>query len=200
MAEELDLSGVTRHLRTPVYRYHQYQGETNDCGPTCAAIAANALLGEVRFQGAEVAREMNRPAFEARPLPHVVVRRVPNWATFPWGITHYLGQHGIPARWRLLNPVETLGRNLREDRISIVMLGQPLRRRGWRYAGWSHAKILFGHTPERGLLFVDPRYRRQPEADNPWARWGLFWQKEREFLRLWRGLGRICIEVGRGVG
>ena len=190
------LGGVTAHMHTQVYRYHQYQGHTNDCGPTSLAIVANALLGEERFQGPRVAREMARLAFEVRPLPHLVVRRIPNWATFPWGIAHYLRQHGIPARWRPFGTLEGLHRNLLADRITIVTIGEPLRRRKLRYTGWAHTKVLFGHTPGEGFLFVDPAHSQSPDDSDSWKRNCLSWQEESEFLRQWRNLFRITIEVG----
>jgi hypothetical protein len=196
MAEMPDLSTVTFHQRTPVYRYHQYQGQTKDCGPTSLAIAANALLGEDRFQGPVVAQEMNDPAFEVRPFPHFVVRRIQNWATFPWGIVHYLQQHDIPARWSPLGTVNILRRNLLADRLTIVMLGELLHWENRRYAAWGHAKVLFGYAPGQGFLFVDPAYERRPDAPDSWEHYGLFWQEETEFLRQWRGLFSIYVEVG----
>ena len=196
MAEMPDLSAVTFHLHTPVFRYHQHQGNTNDCGPTSLAIAANALLDEERFQGPEVAQEMNDPAFEVRPFPHFVVRRIHNWATFPWGIVHYLRQHDVPARWSPLGTVERLRRNLLADRITIVMLGEPLHWEGRRYAGWGHAKVLFGYTPEKGFLFVDPAYQHRPDDPDSWKQHALSWQEEREFRRQWRNLLGIYVEVG----
>ena len=57
VAESPDLSGVAFHLSKAVYRYHQYQGLTNDCGPTSLAIAANALLGREAFQAPAVAED-----------------------------------------------------------------------------------------------------------------------------------------------
>jgi hypothetical protein len=196
MPEMPDLSAVMFHLHTPVYLYHQHQGHTNDCGPTSLAIAANALLGEERFQGPTVAQEMNAPAFEVRPFPHFVVRRIQNWATFPWGIVHYLQQHDIPARWSPLGTVKTLHRNLLADRLTIVMLGELLHWENRRYAAWGHAKVLFGYTPGQGFLFVDPAYERRPDAPDSWEHYGLFWQEETEFLQQWRGLFRIYVEVG----
>jgi len=181
MPEIPDLSAVTYYLRTPVYRYHQHQGDTNDCGPTSLAIAANALLGEERFEGARVAEEMNDLAFEVRPFPHFVVRRIRNWATFPWGIVHYLRQQDIAAHWSPLGTVKRLHRNLLADRITIVMVGEPLRWEGGRYRGWAHAKVLFGYTPGQGYVFVDPGYRRRTDDANSWEYHGLFWQKESEF-------------------
>ncbi|MGD2178058.1 MAG: hypothetical protein PVG71_09575 [Anaerolineae bacterium] len=193
MAESPDLSGVASYLSRPVYRYHQYQGYSNDCGPTSLAIAANALLGREAFQGPDVARQMSHVAFEWRPLPHVVIQRIPNWATFPWGIVYYLKKHDLPARWGPFGTVERLRSNLLANQITIVVVGEPWSWRKGRYAGWAHVKILFGHTPGQGFLFVDPGHSR---ADDPWKRHGLFWQEESEFLRQWRNLFRTYVEVG----
>ena len=55
-----------------------------------------------------------------------MVRRIRNWATFPWGIVHYPGQYDIPARWLPRGTVDTLRRNLLDDRLTIIMLGEPL--------------------------------------------------------------------------
>lgn len=188
-----DLGSVVSHLARPVYRHHQFQGSTNDCGPTSLAIAANALLGREEFAGRDVAEQMSHPTFEWHPIPHLVVPRIPGWATFPWGIVHYLRKHGFGARWRLFGTVDRLQQNLLANRITIVVIGEPLRWRKWRYAGWGHVKVLFGYTPGRGFLFVDPGYPRR--AEDPWAAHGLFWQPEAEFGRQWRNMFRIYIEV-----
>jgi hypothetical protein len=89
--------------------------------------------------------------------------------------------------------LERLRQNLLANLITIVVIGEPLHWRKWRYAGWGHVKVLFGHTPGRGFLFVDPGYPRRP-AD-PWAAHGLFWQGEEEFWKQWRNLFQIYIEV-----
>ena len=194
MARSLDLSGVAYHLGRPAYRYYQYQGATNDCGPASLAIAANTLLGSQRFCGPVVAKQMSRPTFEWRPVPHISVPRIPGWITFPWGMVHYLRKRGLPARWRVLGTVERLRQNLLADRITLVVLGEPLRWRKWRYAGWAHIKVLYGYTPGQGFLFVDPG--NPIIGDDPWGAHGLFWQAEEAFRRQWRNLLCITIEVG----
>lgn len=194
MARALNLSGVPLRLTRPVYRYHEYQGRTNDCGPMSVAIAVNALLGQRALEGAAVAKEMGRVIFEWRPLPHMVVPRIRNWATFPWGIVHYLQKKGFRARWRPFGSLERLDRNLRADRMTMVVLGEPWRWENWAYSGWAHVKILFGHVPGRGLLFVDPGAARSPKTDRL-EHHGLFWQDEDTFMRQWRNLLRIFIEV-----
>ena len=205
MAVTPDLSSVPLHLNRPVYHYHQYQGDTNDCGPTSVAIAVNALLGRRVLEGPVVAGEMSRVAFAWKPLPHLVVPRIPEWATFPWGITYYLRKHGFRARWRPFGTMERLERNLRADRLTMVMMGEPWKWRKvpegevrpwrrWAYNGWAHVKILFGRVPGRGFFFVDPGYARSRDRESV-EHHGLFWQEEDEFLRQWRSLLRIFIEV-----
>lgn len=195
MTELPDLTPLRYHLATPVYRYHQHQGETNDCGPTCLAMAANARLGEARFVGAAVAQEMNRWRPAARPRLQMTPPRIRRWATFPWGIVRYLRDHGIAARWAVGGTLERLQRNLADDRITLVVIGEPLRRRGWHYAGWGHYKIVFGYTPGQGLLFVDPAQARFPDPPAFWKQNGLSWQDEAAFLQQWKQMGRLYIEV-----
>lgn len=65
----------------------------------------------------------------------------------------------------------------------------PAGRRGFFF------KVLFGYTPGRGFLFVDPAYERRHDGSDSWKQHGLFWQEEKEFLRQWRGLFGIYIEA-----
>ena len=194
MAVTPDLSGVPLRLSRPVFRYHQYQGGTNDCGPTSVAIAVNALSGRPLLRGSEVARQMSRVAFAWKPFPTLVVPRIPNWATFPWGIVQYMRRQGFQATWRVFGTIERLERNLRSDRMTMVMVGEPWRWRDGSYAGWAHVKILFGRIPGRGFLFVDPGLPRS-NRPNRLEFHGLFWQKEMEFLRQWQNLCRIYVEA-----
>ncbi len=194
MAVAPDLSRVPLRLSRPIYRYHEYQGNTNDCGPTSLAIAVNALLDSRTLAGTVVAQEMNRVRLEWRPLPRPVVSRIPNWATFPWGMVHFLGKWGFHARWRPFGTLEKLEQNLRADRMTMVMVGEPWRWQGWSYDGWAHVKILFGRLPGRGYLFVDPGFPRSPRPDRL-EHHGLFWQAEEEFVRQWRNLMRLYVEV-----
>jgi hypothetical protein len=166
---------------TDLYLWHQYQGQdTNDCAAYCVAIAANALLGRAQFDGAEVAREMEGH-----------LHKIPGWATLPWGISAYLQSKHIPARLCWLTSVDTLLLNLKENRTTIVILGDLLRR-------WGHAKVLYGYepsgpVPERGFYFVDPGYPRE------WARpsnpLGVFWQDQAQFKQQWNNLLRISVEI-----
>ncbi|MBI5080755.1 MAG: hypothetical protein HZB17_05550 [Chloroflexi bacterium] len=81
--------------------FHQWQGKSNDCGPFTTAIVLNTFRGEKIFDGKTLALEMNCPRLRWHGLlPLIVVRRIPNWATMPWGIADTLTQHGVRARWR----------------------------------------------------------------------------------------------------
>lgn len=164
--------------------YHRYQAETNDCGPHVVAMAINFYHGEERLHAPDVARRMNRPRLQARWFP-LVIRRVPNWATFPWGMADMLRQHGIAARWRLLAREAHLHRALDEDRLAMPVFGEPWRRRAGRWDGWSHVAILTGWDAQAdAYLFVDSA---EPRAITSRPRV--------EFLRLWRNMGRILVET-----
>jgi hypothetical protein len=179
----------------PVYRYHAYQGDTDNCGPYAVAIAANAYLGEARFDPLQVAQAMNRPLFKARPLPHWVLVRRPNGPSLPWGMAAFLTERlGAPARcrWRCDEPL--LRRNLQQGLLTIVFIGDPLRFERGRYRGWAHAKVLYGVDPARGYAFVDPGHPRDP--DEPWAAHGIFWQAREEFLAGWHRVLRPIVVVG----
>jgi len=191
-----DLQTIALRMITPLYEYHQFQGESQDCGPTSLAIAANALLGEERYIKKRVSNEMNAPGFTVSPFPHFVVRRVKNWATFPWGIVNYARSEGFRTRWAPFGTQRKLQRNLENDRITLVFVGQPLRFNEGKWDGWAHIKVLYGYTPGKGYVFVDPGHSAGGGSDS-WASMGLFWQSEDDFLRYWRGLLRIYVEIWR---
>lgn len=195
MARAPDLAGVTVWLRTPVYRYHQFQGPTNDCGPTSLAIAANALAGVGELEGAVMAREMDRIGLAWRAFPYLALSRIPGWATFPWGIVHHLRRRGVRARWGPFGTVNRLLRNLDEDRITIVAVGEPFRWERGKHRGWAHLKVVYGYGTGRGFWFVDPAVRPAGSVD-ALACHGLSWQAEMEFLRQWANVLRVYIEVG----
>ena len=78
--------------------------------------------------------------------------------------------------------------NLRQDCITIVIVGEPLYFEGRTWLGWSHYKILDAWNPERGLGFVDPAALRVS---------GMTWQLLDEFRRQWAWMGKQIIEVWR---
>jgi hypothetical protein len=178
--------------KTDLFLWHQYQGEkTNDCAAFSIAIVGNAFLNRPQLDGFQVAREMEKLTLVPSPLPHLTLRKIPQWATFPWGISGYLQSKSIPAKLYWFASVEQLLRNIQEDRFTIVVLGDLLK-------GWGHAKVLYGYEPtgpqpERGFYFVDPGYPK--EWSRPHYPRGVFWQDENEFKQQWNSLFRILIEI-----
>ncbi len=168
----------TLRLAHPVARYHVYQGETNDCGPYCVAIVSNTLYRAHLVHADLLADELSR-----RGLPD----RIPHWATTPWGVVSALRRLGLRAHWRLGQRMARLFTNLREDRMTIVVIGEPLRFVRHKWGGWAHYKILSSWEPGRGLGFVDPG------TSHPT---GMTWQTVDEFRRQWIWMGRQIIEVG----
>lgn len=162
--------------------YHVSQGDSNDCGPHVTAMAINFCHGSRLLDAATLAREMNRPRFGGG-FP--VVRRVPNWATFPWGIVDILRQHGLQASWRFGANEDDLHAALRADRIVLPIYGEPLRREGWRWKGWSHVAILIGWDATAGeYWFVDSSRPFAPTS-----------RSRDDFRRLWGNMRRLVIEA-----
>lgn len=180
-------------MRTSLYRFHRYQGRTNDCGPFCVAIAVNALKNEEVLNGSRVARQMERIRPRTGSLPLPLLDKIPGWATLPWGLSDELRRHGLHSRWQFLGGRERLRRNLLADRITFVSVGEPFRfvRGHWR--GWGHVKILYAWDPQRGWAFVDPGLPLQP--GNPWRSLGIGWQSEEEFVRQWTWMLRFMVEL-----
>ncbi len=154
---------------------HQPQGQSNDCGPYTAAMVLRAVLG-IPIPGEELARRMNRPRRRGAAF---VVRRVPNWATFPWGVADILREHGLPARWRLLASEEELRRALPTGDILLPIIGE------WRPRPWAHISALVAWDERRGWGFADPQLPLPH----------LKWRSEETFSRQWRAYFRLLVSV-----
>jgi hypothetical protein len=160
-------------------KYHQYQGQSNDCAPFSVAIVVNTLKDAVIVEGDQLAMEMNQPRLRwVGPLPVPLIRRVPNWATFPWGVADVLRQYGIRCRWQFGADPGRLRRALAEDRIALPVIGElrPL---------WAHIKPLAAVHPQDGWGFSDPAYSGSE----------LVWQSDSDFQRLWRNYGCLLVET-----
>ena len=164
-------------LTHPLERFHVYQRSTNDCGPYCIAMVSNGLYRAPLVNAVALANELSQ-----RGLPE----RIPGWATLPWGVVAAFRRLGLHARWRFGVRLTRLFDNLRQNLITIVALGEPLRFEARKWNGWSHYKILDAWEPDRGLGFVDPA------TSNPT---GMTWQDIEEFRREWTWMGRQIIEV-----
>ncbi len=159
------------HLRSLLLA-HQWQGKSNHCGPFAAAIVLNALM-KTRVTGHDLARELNRPRWIG-PLP--LIRRIPNWATFPWGVVDALRQHGLRAEWRWATPPHLLHEGLQRGWVLLPIFGQ------WRPL-WAHLAVLAAFHPELGWGFVDSAH---PHPN-------LVWRDAETFLRQWRNYGRMLV-------
>ncbi len=164
--------------------YHIDQGSSNDCGPHVVTMVVNFWHGRAVLDASVAARAMNHPRLQAG-WPPLTVFRIPNWATFPWGIVVLLREHDIPARWRLFASEDHIFRALSENRIVMPIFGEPLRVRNKRLDGWGHIAILSGWDAEMGAFqFVDSSKPFAPST-----------RPRDEFLRLWRNMGRILVET-----
>lgn len=178
-----DLQLDSRHGRA-LDAYHAWQRATNDCGPHVVTMALNFMRGREDFDAPAMARAMNRPRIGGG-IPPLVVRRIPGWATFPWGMVDMLRRHGVPARWRVLASEAHLIRALDENRLAMPIYGEPFRVRNGRWKGWSHVVLLAGwDAASQAYVFVDSSQRHAP-THIPRAK----------FVRLWRNMGRLLVEA-----
>ena len=189
---EPDLSSIFYHYRAPIYKYHQYQGITNNCGPMSLAISMNAFIQDATFNGENIAKELDH---WIKHIPKLVFPRISNWATFPWGLVQYLRYQKLPGKWSLFGSLETLIENIKSEKITIVFVGEPLRWKNGRYEGWSHIKVLFGYTPGQ-FYFVDPAFQKNAESNRELAKSGIYKQTEEEFVSVWKNMFKIYVELG----
>jgi hypothetical protein len=155
----------------------QYQGSGDDCGPYTAATLINALCGE-SLDGKALAKRMNKLGRRG-PLP--VIRRVPNWATFPWGVVDVLREYGLDAHWWLLTPLAYLRPALANGRILIPIIGE------WKPKPWAHFLTLIAWDAVRGWGFANTQLK-QPRIS---------WVPDNLFQRRWQNYGRVLVEVER---
>ena len=170
-------------ITLPLAKYHQFQDVSNNCGPFTIAIVVNALRDQELLHGKEVARAMNRPRLRwLGPLPWPVVRRLPDNATFPWGMVDELRRHGVKARWRFGATTADLHKALSENRVAMPIIGEIIKPRKSK-ALWAHVKPLSRYEPEVGYSFVDPARDQAGE-----------WPDE-DFEWLWSNWGRLLVET-----
>jgi hypothetical protein len=152
----------------------QFQGQSNDCGPFTTATVLNALLG-LNVDAAQLARQMDRPVWRG---PLFMVRRVPNWATFPWGIADVLGEHGIKASWRLLASNEDLYQGIENGEVLMPVIGS------WRPL-WAHVMTLIAWDPRMGWGFANTQY-----SDH-----SVHWVNDNTFLNQWKAMAHLLIRA-----
>jgi hypothetical protein len=152
----------------------QWQGFSNDCGPFTTATVLNALR-DLHIEAADLAQRMNRPTWRG---PLLIVRRVPNWATFPWGIADVLREHGLPASWRPLSSPQHLRQGLEQGDVLMPIIGS------WKPL-WAHVMTLVEWDADKGWGFANTQ-RQHHDMD---------WMTDELFSRQWRAMGRMVVQV-----
>jgi hypothetical protein len=152
----------------------QFQGRSNDCGSYTTATVLNALTGS-EINGIELANQMDKPVWRG---PLFVVRRVPNWATFPWGIVDIIRSSGLEASWQLFSSANQLTSALRGRRIVMPIIGsrKPL---------WAHVMTLVAWHYQLGWGFANTQYNHHH----------IDWLDDQVFQRHWKALGRLMVYV-----
>ena len=152
----------------------QYQGQSNDCGPYTTATILNALRG-ANLNGIELAQHMNQVSWR-RLFP--VIRRIPNWATFPWGIADVLLEYGLKASWKPLASEEHLRQALEKGHVVMPIIGS------WRPL-WAHVMTLLAWDQQDGWGFANTQFDDHR----------MFWMSPEEFSKKWKALGRLLVEA-----
>lgn len=153
----------------------QYQGSSNDCGPYTTATIINAFRGQ-NLNGDELAAMMNRPR---RRFFLPVIRRVPHWATFPWGMVDVFRDFDLQGRWWFRVPESYLKPAIRTGHVLMPIIGEL------RPKPWAHVQTLVGWHPERGWGFANTQYRRKE----------ITWQPHSDFQEKWNRYGRLLVEI-----
>jgi hypothetical protein len=153
----------------------QYQGRSNDCAPYTTATVVNTFRAK-NLIGDELAKQMNKPQMRGVFL---VIRRVPNWATFPWGIVDVLRENNFKARWWFRVPVSYLRPAIANGHILMPIVGE------WRPKPWAHVKTLVAWDPQKGWGFADTQTSRKQ----------ISWHSDEGFQRKWKNYGRLLVEI-----
>jgi hypothetical protein len=154
----------------------QYQGSSNDCGPFTTAMVLNALL-DLRLDGKQLARKMDKPVWRG---PYFIIRRVPKWATFPWGIVDIMREYGLNASWRLFGSVDHLLQILPQEKIVMPIIGslKPL---------WAHVMTLVAWDAHKGWGFANTQFSHP----------NIHWVSEDYFNQHWKVMARLYVVANR---
>ncbi len=153
----------------------QYQGSSNDCAPYTTTTVLNAMR-EQKLTGDEVAKQMNKPRWRGI-FP--VIRRVPNWATFPWGIVDFMRDYGLKGRWWFRVPMSYLKPAIANGHILMPIVGE------WRPKPWPHVKTLVAWDPDKGWGFADTQSSKKK----------ISWRADDNFQERWKNYGRLLVEI-----
>lgn len=165
-------SSVSPHADSLLGRL-QFQGQRNDCGPFTTATVLNAMKN-LELDGVNLAKTMDKPVMRGI-LP--VVRRVPGWATFPWGMVDMFREYGLKANWRFLSPQEKLIEWLDAGVVVMPIIGE------WRPSAWMHVMTLVAVDPEKGWGFANTQYEHH----------NIHWLGQEYFMGHWKNTGRLVV-------
>ncbi|MEN6300542.1 MAG: hypothetical protein ABFD51_11655 [Anaerolineaceae bacterium] len=168
------LHSIHSPYEAPIIESLQYQGHTNDCAPFTIATIIKAFNGII-INGSELARKMDKPIWRGNYLS---IRRIPHWATFPWGMVDVFREYGFEANWGFFYSTDKLRQNLENGMISIPVLCS-LKPFG------AHVMTLLAWHPAEGWGFANT----QSFAHE------LYWVSNRQLMKQWNLSGRLLIEV-----
>ena len=166
---------TSTHLDAVLSR-HRHQRGANDCGPFSAAMVIGAL-GDSVVDHVDLAREMDRPRGSGPWGLIPLIRRVPDNATFPWGMADILRSHGLDAHSRMGMHADELAGLLDEGNLIIPIVGS------WRWRPWAHYIVLLARNPAHGWGFADPDRRSAT----------LLWWDDAQFRRRWRAFANTAV-------
>ena len=153
----------------------QYQGQRNDCGPFTTATVINALRG-LNLDAIQLSDEMDKPVW--RGIVYVV-RRIPDWATFPWGMVDVFRSYGLSARWRPFATTQYLKDTLPQGITLMPIIGE------WRPSAWAHVMTLVAWDEALGWGFANTQYNHHH----------IDWHPNEQFLHQWKAMGHLLVEV-----
>jgi hypothetical protein len=168
------MSSITSPHKTLILEHLLYQGDSNDCGPTTTATVLNALR-KTNLEAKTMAKIMNKP--RRRGLL-IVVRRIPNWATFPWGFVDVFREYGLQARWRFRVTPEYLLERLERETILMPIIGS------WKPL-WAHVMTLVAVDENGRWGFANTQYDRR----------SVYWMSDEAFRKKWQVMGRLLVEI-----
>ena len=152
----------------------QHQGSSNDCGPYTTATVLNALL-DLNLDGDQLAQQMDKPVWRCQSF---VIRWVPNWATFPWGIVDVMQEFGLRSTWRVFESKNHLQLALSQGSVLMPILGSlvPL---------WAHVMILVAWDLHKGWGFANTQFSHQ----------NVYWVTDGYFTSHWNVMVHLLIKA-----
>jgi hypothetical protein len=151
-----------------------YQGQHNDCGPFTTASVLRALRS-IHIDPEILARDMDKPVWRG---PKFVVRRVPRWATFPWGIVDVLKTYGLDATWRPFASRSYLKRELTSSKVLMPIIGSII-------PPWAHVLSLVAWDELQGWGFANTQFDHH----------NISWLPDKDFGKYWHAMLNLLVVV-----